>query len=568
LAGRPAPRPSGRVELLAFIGALIVVAIPVALWVHAAAGVVETASVWPVLAAAPALLVAALLMVPRDPGPVRAAAAAATGAGVLVGIALALHAPAYWVSPDTAWHTAKVALAADGSALQDPILRVRTIYPFVYHWLLAWPVRAGVPLQDVMTLVSAVALSATCLSFWWAARARLDPVRAAWVALALPLFFHAPQRGYMLLPDPSNLSWALLFVGLGMVLRSESRPGTYAVLGGVSLGVAGLAWYGHLPYLALFALLLLVASPQLALRVVAGALPLAVVLGLHLLALPAGSGGGAIVGEGGDLLTERLAAMLRNVLGLSGGAAWAETPWWIGVVGAGALVYRWRFGAARAGIVLPRIALAVALCLCWAGLQLRYWEPFSWRYALVLWALLALVASDGRLLRPLGRRVPVMGVAAFLALALVPGWWLPVVWDSKRLSSLHAESGGAIEAFLESSTDAADPVFASVSTWEHVVGCCVPRPNLLDRDGGIYKYAPAELVEPRYRDYLAVVSTGSADEASAILAPYGFRYAVIHARDLERPGLAALARGFEPRVVTPEVLVVDLHAPLVPPSPP
>jgi hypothetical protein len=565
-ASSAAPQPFAAVELLWYGGTLILVSIPVALCVHAVASTNARAWEWPALAAIPLIVAAAMLLGAREVGPGRAAVAAASGAGVLVGVALALHAPAYWVSPDTAFHMAKVAVAADGHAWHDPIVRERTIYPFLYHWLLAWPVRAGAPLRDVMTAISAVAFVGTSVSFWWAARARLDPTRAAWAALALPLFFHAPTRAYMLLPDPSNLSWLFLFAGLGLLLRSETRPGVASIGAGAVFGAAGLIWYGHLPHLAILVLLLLVSHPKLAIRVAAGALPFALVFAIHLLAVSDAPGGEAIVAEGGEPLTDRLAAMIRNVLGLSGGAAWSEIPWWIGVLGIAMSVSQWKFLRSNLGIVLPRLTLAMGVCLFGSGLLFRYWEPFAWRYAYLFWVLLMLSAAAARPWRLAGRRIPATAIAAVLAVVLVPRWWLPVAWETERLSTAFEESGEQVAAFLEENTDFDEPVFASVATWEYAIGCCVPRPNLVGRGEGIHNYVPASVVGTRYRDYLAVVSGSSATENAAILAPYGFRYAVIHVRDTDRPGLAALAAGFEVRVLTAEYLVVDLQAPVESPA--
>jgi hypothetical protein len=56
-----------------------------------------------------------------------------SGAGALAGVLLAQPTPTNWLMSDVAWHVAKLALAADGAPLEDPILRVPTIYPFLFH---------------------------------------------------------------------------------------------------------------------------------------------------------------------------------------------------------------------------------------------------------------------------------------------------------------------------------------------------------------------------------------------------------------------------------------------------
>ncbi len=555
----------GRDEALTGAAALAGSAALVALGLRLAGGWESSPAAVAAVVSLPALAgILALLVAGRDAGPLRAAAAAGLGGGVLVGIAGTLATPAYWFSPDVAWHTAKVALAADGHPWQDPILRVRSFYPFTFHWLLAWPVRLGLPLRAVMTGTSAVALVGVLASFWWCVRGRVGPVPAAWATLALPLAFPAPLRGYMLLPSPANLSWAPLLVGTGLALRAgTTKPGCGAVAAGALLGLAGLLWYGHLPLLGLLVVLLAVSSRPLALRLVAGASLPAAIFALHVLSLSPGEVSGFVAPSLEGPLAERLAAMSRNALSLSGADPWGHAPWWIGLLAGAALAWSLRYpGDARGDrTMLPRMALAAGASLAAAGLLMRYWEPFSWRYAAVLWIVVLLLAASGRPWRIAGRSVPPTAALALLAVLLVPRWWLPVLQDTVAMDQLHEECGAEVSTFLEQHTAPDEPVFASAATWEHAIGCCTPRPNLVDRDMGTYKYAPPGVAAPRYRDYLAVVAAPTAAEARALLEPYGFRYAVIHVQDQARPGLAALARGYEPRLITRDYLVVDLDAP-------
>jgi len=521
-------------------------------------------SIWWLLLLAAAVPVTILLCARPFDEPLPCALAAGLGAGIGVGMAAALASPAYWFSPDVAWHTAKVAAVASGAVLQDPIYQVPTMYPFAWHLLPAVAHSFGVPLREVMTCAPALALAATSAAFWLLARTCIEDRPAAWAALALPLVFHAPLFGYILLPEPFNGSLALVFLALALLLRGDrERCPRRLALGGLVLGLAGLCWYGHLVWIAGFVALLAVVRRHVLPAMVVGGLAPSGLLLWHLAALPEGAlsaGGGVLAAGGAESVAVRIPGMLANLLSLSGGADLAAAPWWIG-----AMVLALLASTARRWTVLPdshqllaALVVALLLCLAWAGLRLRYWEPFSWRYAMLLWSVVLLLAAWRADLEISSWRLPAAAPLALVALPWLAWSLLPVVGSSARLAEQYEATGRDLSAFVELHTDPGDPVFASIATWEHALGCCTPRPNLADRDGGTYKYAPAAIAQPRFADYQALSEASGTDAVRSILAPYGFQYAVLHRMDLRKPGYLALARGFTIVFNNPDYLVVEL----------
>jgi hypothetical protein len=118
-----------------------------------------------------------------------------------------------------------------------------------------------------------------------------------------------------------------------------------------------------------------------------------------------------------------------------------------------------------------------------------------------------------------------------------------------------------VARFLEQHTQPDEPVFATTETWDRSIGCCVPRPNLVARRGGIYNFAPAEVVAPRWKTYLEVLEQHDPRAVRDALRPYGFRLVVVARDELSRPGLAAVARGFEAVLENGSYLIFDLERP-------
>jgi len=531
----------------------------------------DPASAWRLLVLVPAVPIAILLCARPFDEPLPCALAAGLGAGIAVGMACSLASPAYWFSPDTAWHTAKLATVAAGAPLHDPIYQVPSLYPFAWHALLGAVMGLGFTTREVMTAVPVVAISASSFMFWCVARHCMEDRSAAWLSLAFPLVFHAPLLGYILLPEPFNSSLALVFAALLSLLWGDASGKRRGVLAaGFLLGLAGLFWYGHLVWVVLFVVLLGFVRRALVAPLVLGGLPAALVLLCHLLSLPEGAvlGGGVLVVSDQWSLGERLLGMARNFLSLSGSAELSSAPWWIGasvLVLLGSKLARWQ-EIPRSHHLLLALLASLGACLLWAGLALRYWEPFSWRYASLFWAVALLVAAWRGDLQLGSRSLPAVAPLAVLAMVSVSWSLYPVVHSSVLLAEQHQGSGSDLVAFIEEHTQADEPVFASIATWEHALGCCVPRPNLADRDGGTYKYAPAAVAEPRFADYLAVAEASDPHRLLQILSPYGFRHAVLHRMDLKKPGYLVLASSFPVLFKNDRYLVVALdRGPLTPP---
>ena len=512
-----------------------------------------------------AVLPGVALLVQRPHGDRTAlAVVAGLGVGVGVGLAASLASPAYWFSPDTAWHTAKVAAVAAGSPLLDPIYQWPSMYPFAWHLLPAALVEWGLPLRAVMTALPALSLAATGAAFWLLARSCMEDRAAAAVSLALPLTFHAPLRGYILLPEPFNGSLPLVFVALALLVRGRARHSHLQIgIAGLLLGAAGLFWYGHLPWIALFVAAVAVYDRGALRPLVLGGLSAALVLLWHLASLPEGAlgGGGGVLGAvAGVQIGERSLGILTNLFTLSGSADVSAAPWWIGALLAAVFVSTavgWN-GVPRSHFLLVALVSSLALVLVSAGLLMRYWEPFSWRYAMLLWSLLLLLGAWRADLQLGSWRLPVAAPVALLALPYLCWTLLPVVRSSMDLSQQYDRTGADLVAFLDGHSAPLDPVFASIATWEHGIGCCTPRPNLSDRDGGTYKYAPAAIAGPRFETYLEVAALEDPHKVNELLAPYGFRLAVIHRKDLARPGYLALTRGFPVLFKNADFVVVEL----------
>ena len=535
------------------------------------AGAFDSSTPWlaEILFALAAILVALLLLVPREPGPVRCAAAAGAGAGVLVGIALAQHTPTSWFMSDVAWHTAKVTLTAAGRPLEDPILRAPTIYPFLFHLAAALPVVLGCSVRAVMWAVTPIALSACAWAYWTLARAFLTPLNAAWTAIALPLVFYAPTSGFAFLPNPFNASLAFVFAGLGLLARGVQTLDRRALTGaGLALGIAGLLWYGHLPWLVASTIMLSVRRPRAWLPIAIGATPAVVFLALHCawLAHSGSLGPTAVVqSAASETTSDRLLAMGRNLMSLSGGARLSKAPGWIGasLIALLAVAFVRRQSRSRAsGTILWSTIAAVAVVLIWAGLEITYWQPFSWRYAFLLDALLLIVIGAARPLRMAGRDAPPVMLASLVALWWGPVCALPHLQSSLNMEQIYESSGVEIVHFLETHTSADQPVFASVDTWDRAIGCCVPRPNLVARNGGNYNFAPAAVVDARWKDYVAICALDDPRAIESLLHPYGFRYAVLRPQDaFDAPGFRALAEGFEVVLANDDFTIVDLSRP-------
>lgn len=503
------------------------------------------------------------------PGPERCAWSAGAGIGVLAGVLLAQPTPTSWLMSDIAWHSAKVALVARGDWLGDPILRVPTIYPFAFHLVLAAPVDLGLSVRSVLWAASPLILVLEAWSFFWLLRAFVDVRRAAWGALALPFFFYAQREGFAYLPNPFNASLVAVFLGLGACARARGEGERRSALaGGFALGCAGLCWYGHLPWITLAVLAWGLRARRPAAWAIVGALPCAVFLLVHLLLLSRGdhAHASAIVASGAEEgWSARLSGMTRNLFTLSGSAELADAPWWTGPSLLVLLVVAWRRrdpAPSERPRLLDFAAVAVLLSLLGAGLGLTFWRPFSWRYGFLLFALLLALAAQARAFRLGTLELPLLALCALAAPWSAGRGALACLLRSHRYEELQAQGGAAVARHLAEHTRPDEPVFASPDTWDRVIGPCVPRPNLVARNGGIYNFAPADVVAPRWAAYQALLASPSPDAARAALEPYGFRLAVLARDELDRaPGLAALSAGFERVLETERYLVVDLGSP-------
>jgi hypothetical protein len=303
-----------------------------------------------------------------------------------------------------------------------------------------------------------------------------------------------------------------------------------------------------------------------------GALPCGLVLLFHLAALAregllgaSGIRGPAVHGGWPDWL----ALAGKNFLTLSGHLALSEVPCWIGPLLFALLAVSWlRRDRARPWIG-PALAAACVALLGFAlvgGRRLTYGEAFLWRYTFVLYALLLLPAAAARPWRLAGREVPALAAAALAAALAVPGW-LVARYQASLVDLRHyEETVRPVQEFLETHTGFDEPVFAPVSIWEEAIACCAPRPNLVDRYGGQYKYAPASVSGPRWHAYSEVRRSRDPAEIAELLAPWGFRYAVVSTHP-RAPGFETLADGFEVVLRTPAYLVVDLRRPAQAPAP-
>jgi len=525
-----------------------------------------------------ALLAFALpLLGTRDPTPRACAAAAGAVAGWVVGIALALPVPAGWFFPDIAWHTAKAAVAASGHPLHDPILRTPTLYPFLFAAAVGAPVSLGVSAATAMWAAAPLSLAGAFAAYYALARSVLSPGSAAWASAALPAFFFNPSRGYALLPTPFGLSLSCVFLGLALTLRARSAGDRRLLGAGLALGAAGLLWYAHLPWIVLFTLWLVWREPRRLRLLALGALPCALALAFHLAVLAQGgllSGSAVTAGgvEGGWL--RWLGVVGRNALTLSGSAPLARVPAWIGPLLLALLAVAWwrparpsGEGEGAAGPTHGRVDPALwAACACLAllpllaGHRLTYGEFFLWRYTFVLYALLLVIAASALPFPVGGRRVPVLALAALAAAVWAPGWLLgrhaATVADAARF---EAETRPVVR-FLEAHTTFDEPVFAPFDVWEETIGCCAPRPNLVDRGGGSYKYASAAAVGTRWQDYRSLRGETDPKRAAALLRAYGVRFAVLR-RGSKGRGFATLEKSFETAVETEAYVIVDLGRP-------
>jgi hypothetical protein len=572
-AGRSAPR-----EGAAWLAGFAATALPVAsaLWLRASDH--SATPVWIAEQVIGLAAVVVLLLGARAPGARRCAAAAGAAAGVLVGVALAQRTPTAWFMKDVAWHCAKVAVAARGSPLDDPILRTPTIYPFLFSALVGAPVALGLPVRAAMWAVTPLSLAAGLAAYHRLARAFLRPAPAAWTAAAFPLVVYVPLSGYWLLPNPFNLSVAFVFGGLALLARGTpagpATPATPAIDGGrrlaaagACLGTAGLLWYAHLLWIVPGTLIWALGRWRAFLRVALGALAPALVLALHagLLWRAGHLGAAGITGRDppGSVL-ERLLALGRNLMSLSGGYALSEvaTGWigpLVGLLLALALVRRERAdGPPR---VLASFAPAFLPALLWAGMKLTFWQEFSWRYAFLLYALALVAVGAARPWRIAGRELGPIAIAGVAGILCGPLWMRLLVEASLSWNERYEREVRPVAAFLERHTSFDEPVFASTETWEAWIAISAPRPTLVDRLGGVFKYAPAKVAGPRWRLLQEIQGMQDAAEIAARLAPYGFRYALIADGDRAQPGFAALAEGFETALESGRAVLVDLTRP-------
>lgn len=528
-------------------------------------------AVWGALQVLSLATVGALLLAARDPGARRCALAAGVGAGVLVGTALAQRAPTAWFMRDVAWHTAKVALTAAGHPIEDPILRVPTIYPPAFSALVGAPVALGVPLRAAMWSATAVSLAGTLAAFWFLARSFLTPRAAAWAALALPFVFYAPLNGYWLLPNPFNASLPFVFCGLGLLARGASgRPDVRTVAAGALLGLAGLLWYGHLLWVVPLALSLVLSRRAAFARVAAGAAPFALLFVVHL----------TVVARAGHLASagvraaeaapvgERLLALARNLLTLTGGTALHEGPWWVGTLLLAAVVVALArrppvsspSPGARVRALVPLAVLLLA-CALYAGLRMTYWDPFAWRYTFLAYALLVVAVGAARPWTVAGRALGPVVALGLAGVVSAPYLLRNVVAYSRVVAGQYEREVLPLARALDERTGPDEPVLASTETWERALACAAPRPTLVDRNGGTYKYAPASVAGPRWEAAQRLAATAGRDALLELLAPYGFRYAVVSRRDRSQPGYETLATGFEVVHAGGPYVLVDLTRP-------
>lgn len=512
------------------------------------------------------LAFAAPLLLLRAPSASASALAAGAVAGWVVGVAVALPVPAGWFFPDVAWHTAKAAVAAAGHPLDDPILRAPTLYPFLFALFVGAPVALGLSPAAAMWAAAPISLTGTFFAYHRLARTQLEPRAAAWAAVALPLFLYSPARGYALLASPFGLSLGFVFGGLALGLGGLERGnGRRLAAAGLLLGTAGLIWYAHLPWLLLWVLWLAWRQPRRLAPLALGAAPCALLFLLHLGVL-AGRG---LLGD--DAVTSPanqggwphwLGLVGRSALSLSSGSL-AETPFWIGPLLLVLMGVAWRRRPARGRLLQPALAAA---CVALAGVavvlgaRLTYGEFFLWRYGFVLYAVLLLAAAAARPFQLAGRGVPALLAAALAAAVCVPGWLASRYENARADQQRYEATVRDVDRFLAEHTDFDEPVFAPFGVWEGAIGCCLPRPNLVDRQGGLYKYASAKLVAQRWSTYHELRRSRDAEQAAALLRPYGFRYAVLRTRS-EAPGFAALSRGFEVVLRNEQYVVVDLSRP-------
>jgi len=430
--------------------------------------------------------------------------------------------------------------------------------------LVGAPVALGVSLNTAMWATTALSLTGTLAGYWFLTRTFLKPYAAAWTAVALPLVFYAPMNGYWLLPNPFNASIPFVFLGLGLVaLGTPGACRRKLALGGALLGFAGLLWYGHLLWIVPFACVWGWGRRASFARLVAGAALPALVLIVHVAWVwRAGNLGSARITNAEELdVGERLFAMGRNMITLTGDAALHAAPWWVGALFLPALLVS-LLRRPRAGIDGPRVLRALvpflALCIVYAGLQLTYWRPFSWRYAFLLYSMLLIVIAAARGWTLGGRAVGPITVLALGSVVCAPLMMRYVVEYSRVVQATYEQDVLPLARFIEERTEPDEPVLASTDTWEKALACAVPRPSLVDRNGGTYKYAPATIAGPRWRALERLKKATDRDELLALLEPYDFRFAVVSRRDRAHAGFETLVTSFEAVFEGDTYVVVDL----------
>lgn len=509
-----------------------------------------------------------MLLLRVEPSAERCAFAAGAGAGVLCGAIAAFPTPTAWFMSDVAWHVAKVARVALGHPLDDPILNVPTIYPFTFHAALAVPVALGAPVVLVMKICSVLVVAFLLGSFHALASAVAGVRRAAWAALALPLFFYASTAGYAFLPTAFNASLGFVFLGLlGLVAGTRSGSRRACALGGSALGVAGLCWYGHVPWIALAVLGWGFTRRRLLAAAIVGAAPTMLVLLVHVAyvrAIGNGDSAAIVAGETAASLAERLGGMGRNLLTLSGGFALDGAAVWVGpallvLLLAGGL--RGRDSDRSAEAPLRWSIASSAVLLVAAGLFMTFWSPFSSRYGFVLYATVLVCVASGREWTVARRPVGLLVLAACAAPLSAGNAVLLHLQRSRSFADQYARGGSDVARYLAEHTSVAEPVFASTDTWDRAIGCSLPRANLVARRAGIYNFAPADVVAPRWKDYVELLELSDPAAVRARLAPYGFHRAVVARAEAHVPGLGALARGFTPVLETELYVIVDLDQP-------
>jgi hypothetical protein len=162
-------------------------------------------------------------------------------------------------APDNSYHLAKIHRAQEGMFFVDPFQGTLSVYPALFHIIFGTANRImGLNAYALWKVVELVQFSLLLLGFYYFARSviRSSAVLACSV-LALSLVVYAPTGRYILGAEPANLTYGIMFFGLGLLCRYQLGGRFWQAAGGAFLlGLATVIWWHHVFTLSVFVILL------------------------------------------------------------------------------------------------------------------------------------------------------------------------------------------------------------------------------------------------------------------------------------------------------------------------